>query len=266
MVQYSLTEQDVYILDGVVVTSPLVTTGLEFDTMTLAVRRSYISQLQFRRPDQRSQRLRKWLSKDAISLLDYELLEIILSPVVARRRTRLICQALLKTFGTFGQIVHASVADLMAIEGMGEAGIVALKAVGAAAVLMLRKTVTEKMQIKIDKDLENYLIARLQNEKVELFIVIFLDKNNGIIADEELGRGTISHSYPREIVKRCLELDGTGIILVHNHPSGISTPSRDDVALTANIIKATSTLGIAVHDHIIVGCGECFSFKNKRLL
>jgi DNA repair protein RadC len=219
-------------------------------------------------PLRRTQRLRKWMSIDATLLADHEILEMILTPVVPRRRTRQIARALLMTFGTVSRVLQAPAIDLMAVEGMGEAGIVALKAAGVAALHMLRKAVTDPPEVRTGEELKNYLSARLQNERVEVFFVIFLDSGNRVIADEELGRGTIDHTpaYPREVVRRCLELDSTAIILVHNHPSGILTPSREDVALTSDIAKAASTMGIEVHDHIIVGRGECLSFRAEKLL
>jgi DNA repair protein RadC len=156
-----------------------------------------------KQPLQRLPGIPKWLNMEAASLADDEVLEMILTPIVPRRRTRLIAQALLKTFGTFGQVVHAPAGDLMAVEGLGQAGIVALKSVGALH--MLRKAVTDAPMIRTRDELTNYLTARLQHEKVEIFSVIFLNGCNQMIADEELGRGTINHSlaYPRKIMRRC---------------------------------------------------------------
>jgi DNA repair protein RadC len=219
-------------------------------------------------PPERVRQLQGRLSAMMSGLADDEVLELVLAPVIGSLNTMLIAQALLKAFGTFGRVIHATASDLMAIEGLGSDGVVALKTVGAAALHMLRKALHEAPCIRMWDDLMKYVIARLQNERVEVFFVIFLDHNSRVIADEELSRGTINRlpGYPREVIRRCLELDAVAVILVHNHPSGVLRPSTGDVAFTQDIVKAATTMGIIVHDHIIVGRGECLSFRAQKLL
>ena len=211
---------------------------------------------------------RERLSAETINLADHEVLQLVLAPVLPSEHNPLIAEALLKKFGTFGQIVHAAAGDLMAINGLGEAGVIALKTVGAAALHMLRTAIDEAPRIWMWDDLIRYVMARLQHERVEVFFVIFLDQSSKVVADEELNRGTVNRvaGYPREIMRRCLDLDATAVILVHNHPTGIVEPSRGDMLFTQDVVRAASALGIAVHDHIIVGGGEYFSFRAHKLL
>lgn len=117
-------------------------------------------------------------------------------------------------------------------------------------------------------DLIRYVIARLQHERVEVFFCIFLDSASRLIADEELGRGTIDRVavQPREIIRRCLAIDATGIVLVHNHPTGTLEASRKDIEFTQDVVRAAKLMAIAVHDHVIVGNGQCFSFRANKLL
>ena len=116
--------------------------------------------------------------------------------------------------------------------------------------------------------LTDYLMAAMGQERTEQFRVLFLDGRNKLLADEVQGTGTINHApaYPREVVRRCLELHATAVVLAHNHPSGDPTPSREDVALTTEIARAAATMGIAIHDHIVVGRGKFLSFRAEKLL
>jgi DNA repair protein RadC len=208
------------------------------------------------------------VTTETINLADHEVLQLVLTPVASSQSAGLIAKALLEEFGTFGRVIHAAATDLMAVDGLEEAGVLALKTVGAAALHMLRKAIDDAPRIRMWDDLIRYVIARLQYERVEVFFCIFLDSASRVIADEELSRGAINRVavYPREIMRRCEELAATEIILVHNHPTGILEPSPEDLAFTQAVVGAATIMGIKVHDHIIVACGEHFSFRAQKLL
>ena len=203
---------------------------------------------------------------DAVA--DYELLEMALYIALPRRDTKALARALLARFGSFAATLAAAPNDLRAIEGMGEAGTATLKIVHAAALLLARAEVTERPVLANWERLMGYLNAVLAREQVEQFRVLFLDNRNRLLADEAQGRGTVNHTpvYPREVVKRALELQATALILVHNHPSGDPTPSAEDVAMTQDVKSAAATLGLALHDHVIVGNGRWCSLRREGLL
>jgi DNA repair protein RadC len=202
------------------------------------------------------------------ALADHEMLEMMLFLALPRRDTKPIARMLLVRFGNFGAVISAPVAELATIEGLGEAGTAALKLVQAAVLRLLWHQAAAEPVLSSWDRLMDYLSASMMHERVEQFRLLFLDSRNRLIADEVQGRGSISHTpaYPREVVRRCLELHASAVILVHNHPSGEPTPSREDVAMTADIQRAASTMGIIVHDHIIVGRSRCVSFRQEKLL
>jgi DNA repair protein RadC len=202
------------------------------------------------------------------ALADHEMLEMLLFLALPRRDTKPIARELLAKFGGFGPVISASVADLRSIEGLGDAGIAALKLAQAAAARLLRGELTAKPLLNSWAALTDYLRAALGYEKTEQFHVLFLDARTRLIADEIMGRGTIDHApvYPREIARRALELHALGVILAHNHPSGTTEASRDDIAMTREVRRALQPLGIALHDHLIVTGTTCASMKQLGLL
>ena len=202
------------------------------------------------------------------SLADHELLEIVLFVALARRDTKAIARALISRFGSFANVVSATPAELRQVEDMGEAGTAAVKSIQAAALRLMRAEVREQPVLNDWPKLMDYLQAVLQRERVEQFRILFLDTRNRLLADEAQSRGTVNHTpvYPREVVKRALELHATAIILVHNHPSGDPKPSRDDVEMTKAIRAAAEVLSVVLHDHVIVGNGRWFSFRKEGLL
>lgn len=202
------------------------------------------------------------------ALADHEMLEMVLFLALPRRDTKPIARALLGRFGSFAGAVAAPVNDLRGIEGLGEAGMAALKLVQGAALRLVRAEVMDRPVLNNWDRLLAYLNAVLSRERIEQFRVLFLDARNQLLADEAQGRGTVNHTpvYPREVVKRALELNATALIVVHNHPSGDPTPSRGDVAMTAEIKSAASALSVTLHDHIIVGNGRSLSFRQQGLL
>jgi DNA repair protein RadC len=201
------------------------------------------------------------------ALADHEMLEILLF-ALPRRDTKPVARALLSRFGSFARVITASVPDLLSVDGLGEAGVAALKSVQAAALRLLRAEVVDQPVLTNWERLTAYLSAELSRERIEQFRVLFLDSRNRLLADEAQQRGTVNHTpvYPREVAKRALELHATALILVHNHPSGDPTPSRDDIVMTEQIRVAAAALSIALHDHIIVGNGRWLSFRREGLL
>jgi DNA repair protein RadC len=201
------------------------------------------------------------------ALADHEMLEIVLF-ALPRRDTKPLARALLSRFGSFAGVIAAPVPDLLSVEGIGEAAAAALKSVQAAALRLMRAEVIDQPVLNNWDRLLAYLGAELSRERVEQFRVLFLDNRNRLLADEAQQRGTVNHTpvYPREVAKRALELHATALILVHNHPSGDPTPSRDDIAMTEQMRAATAALSIVLHDHIIVGNGRWLSFRKEGLL
>ena len=199
---------------------------------------------------------------------DYELLELLLMRSIPQRDVKPLAKALIARFGAFGEVVGAPAERLIEIEGIGEATALDLKIVAAAARRMARGEVANRKSLSSWKDVIDYCRTAMAFEDREEFRVLFLDKRNGLIADEKQGQGTVDHTpvYPREVVKRALELSSTALILVHNHPSGDPTPSAADIRMTQDIAAIAKPLGIALHDHIIVGRQGHASFRGLKLI
>jgi DNA repair protein RadC len=220
-------------------------------------------------PDGHRERLRaRFLKGGADAMPDYELLELTLFAALPRRDTKPLAKALLARFGSFAEVIAAPRARLMEVKGVGEGVANHLKIVEAAAHRLAKTQVIGRPALSSWTALLDYCtaaMARIQNEE---FRVLFLDRKNVLIADEVQNRGTVDHTpvYPREIVKRALELSASAIILVHNHPSGDPTPSKADIAMTREIVAAAKALGLAVHDHLVIGRGGHASFKSLGLL
>ncbi|MBB4242405.1 MULTISPECIES: RadC family protein [Rhizobium] len=202
------------------------------------------------------------------ALADYEILELLLFRLIPRRDTKPIAKALLTRFGTLGGVFGAPVGLLTEVSGVGDAVALDLKLVASVAQRMLKSELTGKPVLSSWKSLIDYCHAAMAHEAREQFRLLFLDKRNALIADEVQGFGTIDHTpvYPREVVKRALELSASAVILVHNHPSGDPTPSRADIDMTKTIIDTAKPLGITVHDHVIIGKNGHVSFRALRLI
>ncbi len=203
---------------------------------------------------------------DAVS--DYELLELLLFRALPRRDVKPLAKTLLETFGSFAEVITAPQTRLAEIKGLGEAAITELKIVQAAASRLLRGEVKKRRALSSWQAVLDYCRTAQAFADREQFRVLFLDKRNQLIADELQQVGTVDHTpvYPRELVKRALELSATAMILVHNHPSGDPTPSRADIQMTQQIVSIAQPLGIAVHDHIIVGKDGHASLKGLKLI
>ncbi len=216
----------------------------------------------------RSRMRDKLLTRGPDALADYEVLEMLLFFAFKTGDTKPLAKSLINRHGSFARVMAAPTEQLLATQGLGPHSVSALKLVQAAALRMMRAEVIEQPILGNWDALIGYLNAALAREKVEQFRVLFLDPKNRLIADEAQARGTVNHTpvYPREVVKRALELHATALILVHNHPSGDPTPSQADLEMTRQVKEAAATLEIVVHDHLILGNGKHVSFRREGLL
>jgi len=210
----------------------------------------------------------RFLESGGSGIPDYEILELILFGVFRNGDTKPLAKALVAEFGSLAAVLAAPAERLGKVPGCGEAVIAALKVTREAGLRMLKADAMQRPALSNWQALLDYCRAQLQHEPVEQFRILFLDRKNQVIADEQQQRGTVDHTpvYPREVVKRALELNAAALILVHNHPSGDPTPSRADIEMTREVAKAAATMGIAVHDHLIIGRKGHTSFREKGLL
>jgi DNA repair protein RadC len=202
------------------------------------------------------------------ALADYELLEMVLLGAHARRDMKPLAKALLTKFGSFNDVIAAPPARLKEVNGVGDSVIATLKLVHAAANRFARGEIKRRPALSSWSAVLDYCRTAQAFADVEQFRILFLDKRNHLIADEVQQKGTVDHTpvYPREVIKRALELSATAVVLVHNHPSGDPTPSRADIQMTQAIIDIAKPLGVAVHDHIIVGKDGHASLKGLKLI
>src|SRR4030088_2309768 len=215
------------------------------------------------------QRLRaRFLEAGAQSLADYELLELVLFRAIPHRDVKPLAKSLLARFGSFAEVISAPTERLKETKGLSDGAVAELKIVQAAAHRLTRGEVQRREVLSSWSNVLDYCRSSMAFADKEQFRVLFLDKRNQLIADELQQVGTVDHTpvYPREVIKRALELSATAIILVHNHPSGDPTPSKADIQMTRGIVDIADPLGIVVHDHIIVGKNGHASLKGLKLI
>jgi len=215
------------------------------------------------------ERLRqRLLERGADSLADHEILEFLLFGARPRGDTKPLAKALLARFGNLAGVFAASQHELASVPGIGDTAIATLKVVPEAACRMALEEILERPVLSNWSQVLNYCRMAMGRAKIEQFRLLFLDTKNRLIADEVQQRGTLNHTpvYPREVVKRALELDASAIIMVHNHPSGDPTPSRADIDITRQIQTAASAVSVTLHDHIVIGRSGHNSFKSLGLL
>lgn len=210
----------------------------------------------------------KIIQRGPDALADYELLEMLLFLAFKQGDTKLLAKALINKYGSFANVIAAPADELARLRGVGPHTVTAIKLVQAAAIRSARAELLQQPVLGTWDQLMDYLNMVLAREKIEQFRVLFLDTRNRLLGDEALAKGTVNHTpvYLREVVKRALELHATALMLVHNHPSGDPRPSRDDIAMTEEIQRAAATMGIVLHDHVIVGNGKFYSFRQQSLL
>jgi DNA repair protein RadC len=218
--------------------------------------------------DHRARLRQRFLTGGASAMPDYELLELILFSAIPRQDVKPLARHLIDLFGDLGGALSASESRLAEVKGVGDAVVLALKLHQAVAHRAARARVLNRPALSSWAALLDYCHTTMAHRETEQFRILFLDRKNVLIADEEQARGTVDHVpvYPREVVKRALELNASAIILVHNHPSGDPTPSNADIAMTRQIEQSGQLLGIAVHDHIIVGRSREVSFRADGLM
>ena len=215
------------------------------------------------------ERLRERFRRGGSSALnDYEFLELILFRAMPRRDVKPVAKALLARFGSFAEVLAARPERLDEIAGLGEAAVTELKIVEAAARCLAQCTIEKRRNLGSSSAVLDYCRTAMAYIDHEEFRILFLDKKNQLIADEVQGVGTVDHApvYPREVMRRSLELGATALILVHNHPSGDPSPSTADIAMTVQIVSLGKALGIVVHDHLIIGRQGHASFRGLKLL
>jgi len=202
------------------------------------------------------------------ALPDYELLELVLFRSIPRRDVKPLAKELIRRFGTFAEVLAAPPARLLEVDGLSEKVVTDLKIVEASARRLAKGEVARRPVLASWASVLDYCRTAMAFMDKEQFRLLFLDKRNALIADEVQQSGTVDHTpvYPREVVKRALELSASAVILVHNHPSGDPTPSPADIKMTREIVDVAKPLGITVHDHIIVGREGHASLKGLRLI
>lgn len=218
--------------------------------------------------DHRRRLRSRFMLGGAQAVPDYELLELVLFDAAARQDMKPLAHSLLETFGDFARVLSAPPARLEQVPGVGEAIITRLKVVEAAAQRMMRARVMKQPVLSSWDALLDYCHTAMAHRETEQFRVLYLDRKNVLIADEEQAKGTVDHVpvYPREVVKRALELNASALILVHNHPSGDPTPSQADISMTMQVQDAAQVLGLVLHDHLIIGKSRELSFRSEGYL
>ena len=214
-------------------------------------------------------RLRERFEKQGdAALADYELLELLLYRSIPRADTKPLAKSLITRFGSLAEVFGAPVERLQEIKGVGASVALDIKAIASVGRRMAFGAIKGREVLSSWAQVLDYCQAAMALETREQFRILFLDKKNALIADEVQQVGTVDHTpvYPREVVRRALELAATALILVHNHPSGDPTPSRADIEMTKTIIEAAKPMGIAIHDHIIIGKNRHASMKGLLLI
>jgi DNA repair protein RadC len=215
------------------------------------------------------QRLRQRFTEGgAAAVPDYELLEMLLYRAIRRGDTKPLAKRLLTAFGDLNHVLAAPPARLKEVDGVGDAVVFELKLMESIGHRMARAKVINKPLLSSWDALLDYCQTAMAHRDLEQFRILFLDRKNVLIADEAQQTGTVDHVpvYPREVVKRALELNASALILVHNHPSGDPTPSQADVDMTNTIRDAAEVLNIVIHDHLIIGKAATLSFRSEGYL
>ena len=210
----------------------------------------------------------RFVKAGAEGIADYELLELLLFSALPRRDVKPLAKTLIREFGSFGRVMNAELHELIKVKGISENTAILIKTVQAAARIMLKEQISGRPVLSSWRALLDYLHLSMAFEKNEHFRVLFLNRKNELISDEVQQTGTVDHTpvYPREIIRRALELGATAIILIHNHPSGDAEPSSSDISMTEEIVRAAAALEVTVHDHLIIAQNGYTSFKSLGLL
>lgn len=215
------------------------------------------------------QRLReRFLNAGPDALHDYELLEMVLFAAIPRGDVKPLAKTLIHEFGSFSRVITAEPAALMTIDGVGESAAASIAVIRAACERLLLEKAMETPVLDSARAVLDYCAVRFQDRKVEEFHVLYLNQKHRMLRAEVMQRGTVdeTQAYPREIVKRALEVGASALIMAHNHPSGDPSPSKGDIEVTRQVVNACKAMNIAVHDHYIIGRGKHYSFRSHGLL
>lgn len=218
--------------------------------------------------DHRKRLRDRFMDGGSQAIPDYEMLELVLFRAIPRQDVKPLARRLMDAFGDFNAVISANPSRLAEVKGVGEAVICELKIVEAAAHRLARARVMDRPVISSWDAVLDYCHTSMAHRETEQFRILYLDRKNVLVADEEQARGTVDHVpvYPREVVKRALELNASALILVHNHPSGDPTPSESDIDMTARVQHAAEALGLVLHDHLIIGRQRELSFRAEGYL
>ncbi len=217
--------------------------------------------------DHRKRLRHRFLTGGAKAMPDYEILELTLFRIIPRQDVKPLARRLIDTFGDLNGVLAAPIARLESVEGVGTAVALELKVMETSTHHMARAKIMQRHVISSWDAVLDYCHTVMAHRDTEQFRVLYLDRKNVLIAEEEQGSGTVDHVpvYPREVVKRALELNASSMILVHNHPSGNPSPSQEDIDMTKQVANAAQALNITLHDHLIIGRSRELSFKSQGL-
>ncbi len=212
------------------------------------------------------QRLRdKFMDSGLNGFHDYEVIELLLTLATPRKDCKESAKAVLQKFETLQGVFEASVNDLCTVDGIGPKNALGIKLIQSVADRYLEKKVIGKEPVSNSRALFDYLYLSMGSKDRECFKVLFLDAKNRVTAVETLFTGTLTASsvYPREVVRAALDRSAAALIFAHNHPSGESEPSPADYSITRQLLFACQTVGITVHEHIVIGNNQYFSFADQ---
>lgn len=210
----------------------------------------------------------KLLSLGAEHLSDAELLAIFLRTGIPGKTAIDLAREMLSHFGTLRALLKAEHQDFCQLKGLGTAKYVQLQAVLEMSTRVLEESLKHSQSLTNPQDTKRFLKHKLREQPREVFACLFLDNQHKVIQFESLFWGTINAAaiYPREVVRRSLELGAAAVIFAHNHPSGITEPSHADKEITQRLIQALSYVDIRVLDHMIVGEDQVLSFAEQGIL
>ncbi len=215
------------------------------------------------------QRLReKFLNSGLDGFHDYEIIELLLTLGTPRSDCKQPAKDALKKWGSLKAVLEAPPKELKKIKGIGDHNVFGLKLTQDVARRYLADRIVDMDYIQSSEDVLDYLRHNLRDKSQELFMVIYLNGRNQILKMETLFEGTLNTSavYPREVVKKALENDASALVLVHNHPSGNPSPSKDDLTITKKLKESARTIDIYIHDHLIIAGNDVYSFSDHGLI
>jgi DNA repair protein RadC len=207
----------------------------------------------------------KFLESGLSGFHDYEVIELLLTIGTPRKDCKDAAKASLKKFKTLQGVFEASAGELCEVEGIGPKNLIGIKLIKAVCDRYLNKKLIRRDPVNSSKELFDYLTHTLRDKGREVFMAVFLDAKNRVLAAETLFKGTLTASavYPREVIRAALDNRAAALIFAHNHPSGDPQPSQEDILITRKLVAACRMMGITVHEHLIIGNNRYFSFADQ---